>query len=148
MIGMIISACLSALIQLMWVPTAISMQYFYFCLLASVYTICPSMTYYNLMIIFRHHVKGLIYGNCFVCMLNNTWYVQLIFWKINLSSFSFSNFINMSTMIFSLTLHLFVVFYRVDGLYKMIRGETWGEWEYILRAAFEVQRLPTEVVTK
>ena len=35
----------------------------------------------------------------------------------------FLYFINTSTMVFSLTLHLFVVFYRVDGLYKMMRGK-------------------------
>ena len=49
-------------------------------------------------------------------------------------------------MIFSLTLHLFVMFYRLDVLYKMIRSRIWGEPEYILRAAWEVQRFPAEII--
>ena len=42
---------------------------------------------------------------------------------------------------------MFVVFYRVDGLYKMImRRMLGGKSEYISRATFEVQRFPAEVI--
>ena len=142
MIGMIISAHCKCTNPTDVSTPAIGMQYFYFCLLASVYTIHQSMTCYTLMIIFRHHVIDLIYGNCFVCMLNNAWHVQLMFWKINLSSFSFSIFINTFTMFFPLTLHLFVVFYRVDGLYKMMRGKLEGEMRIYIEGHFWGPKVP------
>ena len=49
-------------------------------------------------------------------------------------------------MFFPLTLHLLVVFYRLDGLYKMIGRGIWGEPEYISRTTWEVQRFPAEVI--
>ena len=84
------------------------------------------MTYYNLMIILRYHDIDLIYGICFVCMLNNACHVQLTFGMINhkwideyqtcdlLASAHFLSlfFIKTFTMVFPLTLHLFVVLYR------------------------------------
>ena len=85
MIGMVISTFFKCTNPIDVSVPAIGMQYFYFCLLASVYTICQSMTYYNILIIFRHDVIDLIYGNCFVCMLYNAWYVLLMFWKINVT---------------------------------------------------------------
>ena len=80
MIGILLSALLSKCPDTvdMSLP-ANRMKYFYFCLLVSVYAIHQSMTYYKLMIIFRHHFIDLIYGNCFVCMLNNAWHIQLKF---------------------------------------------------------------------
>ena len=123
---------------------AISMKYFYFCLLASVYAIHQSMTYYKLMIIFRHHFIDLIYGNCFVCMLNNAWHTKVLNneyctdkWVSFLqtqcnNSFSFSIFINIYKNFynhFSHTVHLFVVFYRVEGLYKTMRRRMLG-WNH------------------
>ena len=65
-IGIRISALLSALIQLKWV-SLLSAWSSLFLLLASVYAIHQSMSYDKLKSIFMHHFIDLIYGNCFAC---------------------------------------------------------------------------------
>ena len=106
MIGILLSALLSMLIQLMWVSLqsawSISISV---CLLLFLPYINQWLT--TNLIIFRHHFIDLIYGNCFLCMLNNATctakvlndencmdkWVSVLQTQCN-SSFSFSIFIS------------------------------------------------------
>ena len=150
MVGITLNGLLSAIIQLMWVSLLSACN-----ISISVHTICQSMTYYNFVIILKNHVIDLIYGNCLVCMLNNAWHVQLMFWMIHhtwideyqtcklTASANFLYFYkHFYNVFFPLTLHLFVVLYRLDGLYKMIRRRIWGGTRIYIEDCLEGPKVP------
>ena len=55
-------------------------------------------------------------------------------------------FINTFTVIFPCTIHLFVVLYRIEGLYKRLREQLVGRSHSIEKVAYNVQRSPADVI--
>ena len=48
---------------------------------------------------------------------------------------------------FSLNLQLFILLYRLDGLYQRLKSRIWGgKPDDVSRTAWEVQRFPYEVI--